>query len=223
MRKLGAALLFWVDVLIIELLRVNVASAAMSVNQDTVRAPGFHGFIQTGEAVPEFLTWPSVRPDDAPVTTSFSARTVALLFAVVLGLYVVVFYGIEHLRQRRGPWEVEFMPSVGGSPVVVVSEPKLRLQGVKIVFHGELATNNAAKVLFDQVKRPVPFGKVIYEDLTFLPGVVTFDLFGHEVELLPRVLIVNKRPIEWRSGRVIDLWPTNKPVEPPQPPKTRSR
>jgi hypothetical protein len=60
---------------------------------------------------------------------------------------------------------------------------------------------------------------VIYEDLTFLPGVVTFDLLGHEVELLPRALVVNKKLVEWQSGMTVDLWPTNKPAEPPQPPK----
>jgi hypothetical protein len=62
---------------------------------------------------------------------------------------------------------------------------------------------------------------VIYEDLTFLPGVVTFDLFGHEVELLPRALIANKKQVPWKSGVTIDLWPTNKPAEPPRPPKAR--
>jgi hypothetical protein len=53
--------------------------------------------------------------------------------------------------------------------------------------------------------------------------VVTFDLFGHEIELLPRALIVNKRSIPWQSGATIDLWPTNKPAVPPHPPKVRKR
>jgi hypothetical protein len=46
---------------------------------------------------------------------------------------------------------------------------------------------------------------------------VTFDLFGHEVELLPRVLIVNKREIKWNSQAKIELWPTNKLPHPPKP------
>ena len=83
--------------------------------------------------------------------------------------------------------------------------------------------NRQVRVAFEKVKTPVPFGKVIFEDLTFLPGVVTFDLFGHEIELLPRTLIVNKRGIPWQSGVTIDLWPTNKPAEPPHPPKVRQR
>ena len=85
------------------------------------------------------------------------------------------------------------------------------------------ASNATGRVLFDRVKQPVPFGKVIYEDLTFLPGVVTFDLFGHEIELLPRALIANKKQVAWQSGVTVDLWPTNKPAEPPHPPKARRR
>lgn len=157
------------------------------------------------------------------MTSGFTPKSIVLLFAAVLGLYLAVFFGIEWSRQHKGPWEVEFQSGADGSPMVVVSEPKLGLSGVKIVFHGENASNPAGRVLFDQVKRPVPFGKVIYEDLTFLPGVVTFDLFGHEIELLPRVMIVNKKKVEWQSGRVVELWPTNKPAEPPRPPKTRNR
>jgi hypothetical protein len=151
------------------------------------------------------------------------AGTVVLLFAVVLGLYLVVFSVIERARQHKGPWEVGFQSNADGSPLLIVSQAKLGLGDVRIVFHGENATNAAGHVSFNQVKRPVPFGRVIYEDLTFLPGVVTFDLFGHEIELLPRTLIADKKLVEWKSGSTVDLWPTNKPAEPPHPPKARSR
>jgi hypothetical protein len=155
--------------------------------------------------------------------SAFTAKSIALLFGVVLGLYVAVFYGIERTRQHKGPWEVDFQTNAGGSPVLLVSQAKLGLIAVKIVVHGEDASNANGRVSFDQVKRPVPFGRVIYEDLTFLPGVVTFDLFGHEIELLPRTLIADKKLVAWKSGSTVDLWPTNKPAEPPHPPKARSR
>ena len=153
--------------------------------------------------------------------SGITPKSIALLFLAVLGLYLAVFFGIERARQHKGPWEVDFQTSGEGSPMLIVSQPKLGLSEVRIVVHGEDASNARGRVLFDQVKRPVPFGKVIYEDLTFLPGVVTFDLFGHEIELLPRSLIANKKQVAWKSGITIDLWPTNKPAEPPHPPKAR--
>jgi len=134
---------------------------------------------------------------------------------------LAVFFGIERARQHKGPWDVDFQTNAEGSPMLIVSQAKLGLSDVRIVAHGENASNAIGRVSFDQVKRPVPFGKVIYEDLTFLPGVVTLDLFGHEIELLPRSLIANKKQVAWKSGVTVDLWPTNKPAEPPQPPKAR--
>ena len=157
------------------------------------------------------------------MNSRFTAKTVVLLFVAVLGLYLVVFYGIERARHHKGPWEVEFRTDAQGSPAVVVSQTTLELSKVTIVFHGESFTNPASRVRFDRVLQPVPFGKVIYEDLTFLPGVVTFDLFGHEIEVLPRTLVVNKKLVQWRSGMSVDLWPTNKLAEPPHPPKVRDR
>jgi hypothetical protein len=155
--------------------------------------------------------------------SGFTPKSLALLFSAVVLLYVAVFYGLEHARQRKGPWDVAFLTNAQGSPVIVVSQPRLGLSDLTIVFHGENASNTTGRVLFDRVRRPTPFGNVIYEDLTFLPGVVTFDLFGHEIELLPRTLIANKNQIRWQSAAVIDLWPTNKLAEPPRPPKARDR
>jgi len=150
---------------------------------------------------------------------SITPKSLAWLFPVVLAFYLVIFYGIEYARHRKGPWQVEFQSDADGIPVMVVSQPRLGVKEMKLVFHNEHANHATGHVAFDQVKRPVPFGKVIYEDLTFLPGVVTFDLLGHEIELLPRVLIADKKEIPWRSGAVLDLWPTNKPAQPLRPPK----
>jgi hypothetical protein len=155
--------------------------------------------------------------------SAFSPKSIALLFVAVLGLYLATFYTIERVRLRKGPWEVDFRTNAQGSAMLIVAQPRLGLTDVKIVLHGERATNPLGHVSFDRVKQPTPFGRVIYEDLTFLPGVVTFDLFGHEIELLPRTLIANKRQVPWQSGATVDLWPTNKPAEPPQPPKAKNR
>jgi hypothetical protein len=65
----------------------------------------------------------------------------------------------------------------------------------------------AVVVRFDGPSRRAapPFGSVKFLDTTVLPGTVTLDLFGHEVELLPRTLIVDKREHPWSSGQRIEL------------------
>lgn len=157
------------------------------------------------------------------MNAGFSPKPLVALFFTVAVLYFGAFYGLEYARHRKGPWEVAFQTDAQGNPMLAITQPTLGLRDVKLVIHGEQGTNAIVRVSFDRPLRPVPFGKVIYEDLTFLPGVVTFDLYGHEVELLPRVLIANKREMTWASGATLDLWPTNKPTEPPKPPRDRRR
>lgn len=153
----------------------------------------------------------------------FSAKSISLLFIAVLVFYFAAFYGCEYARHRKGPWEVQFLSDNGGRPSIVVCQPRRGISSVEILFQGEqiAMTNFSERVAFDRPLKPVPFGKVIYEDLTFLPGVVTFDLFGHEIELLPRVLIVNKKEVAWKSDTTIELSATNKPAIPPHPPRKR--
>ena len=154
-------------------------------------------------------------------SAGITPKSIVLVFVAVVALYFGAFWGIEHLRHRKGAWQVIFGRDAARNPTLTIVQPGLKLDAVLLIVHGERDTNIPAVVTFDRVKQPVPFGRVIYEDLTFLPGVVTFDLFGHEVELLPRVLIVNKRKVPWRNGMTVDLWPTNKPAVPPQPPKQK--
>src|SRR5260370_1195572 len=106
-----------------------------------------------------------------------------------------------------------------------IDQTKVDISSVEIIFPGETIprTNLSQRVIFDRPLRQVPFGSVIYADLRTLPGVVTFDLFGHEIELLPRVLIVNKQEIPWKSEMMIELSITNKPALPPKPPKEAAR
>ena len=151
--------------------------------------------------------------------SGITPKSIAISFVVVLMLYIGVFNGIEWWRHRRGAWEVTFLTDASGNPAVIIYQPALNISSVELVFLGEhvLRTNLAEKVLFDRPLKQVPFGHVLYEDLTVLPGVVTFDLFGHEIELLPRVLFINKKEIPWRSDSIVELSETNKPATPPKP------
>jgi hypothetical protein len=151
----------------------------------------------------------------------FSLKALGVFGLVVAGLYLGVFYGCESWRQRKGAWEVEFVSDAQGHPSLAIYQPRLGISSVEVLFLGETLarTNLSQKVVFDRPLQPIPFGRALYADLTTLPGVVTLDLFGHELELLPRVLIADKREIPWKSETVIELAATNKPPQPLQPPK----
>jgi hypothetical protein len=146
-------------------------------------------------------------------------RSLALAFLGAVLLYTGAFCGIEFWRHRRGPWQIDFVNGAEGASILI-AQPALHIATMKIVFAGEGggASNSTRHVALDDPRAALPFGKIIYADLTSLPGVVTFDLFGHEIELLPSVLVINERKVPWHPGTTLQLHSTNKPSHPPRPP-----
>ncbi len=137
-------------------------------------------------------------------------RHFILGFLIALVVYVIFYQGIEHRRTRRGPWQVTFTRSASDLPAIVINQPRLAITNVQICFAGVNLppSTNVATLRFAQ-PRPVPydlpFGKCVFMDTTFLPGTVTFDLFGHEIELLPRVLVIDRQEHPWLAGVTITL------------------
>jgi hypothetical protein len=124
--------------------------------------------------------------------------------------YWLAYHAIEHRRNRKGPWSVTFASGPAGAPSIAINQPALRLTNVEISFmdRADFATNSSATLSFSQpreVPYDVPFGKCIFMDTTFLPGTVTFQLLGHEIELLPRTLIIDHSEYPWHSNTKITL------------------
>ena len=138
------------------------------------------------------------------------AKHFILAFLLALVGYIVVYAAIEHRRIQNGPWRVIFTAGSRNVPAIVISEFRLGITNVQIRFAGETlpATNSPVTLSFGQprpVPYDVPFGKCIFMDTTFLPGTVTLQLFGHEIELLPRVLVIDRQQHRWRSDTTIAL------------------
>jgi len=131
-------------------------------------------------------------------------------FLIAAVIYAVAYGWIQHRRNRKGPWEVTFSTGFQSVPVLIINQPALGITNFQILFYGEKvgSTNPVSgdKVVFDRPKPvpfDVPFGKCIFMDLTFLPGTVTFsNVFGHEMELLPRVLIIDYKEHPWVEKRI---------------------
>jgi hypothetical protein len=128
-------------------------------------------------------------------------------FAIAVLVYVVSYTWIERRRSVHGPWEVHFASDATGTPSITIYQNKLNISAVEIMFSGERAarSNLNVKVSIEKPRQVVPFGQVIYDDLTFLPGVVTFHLFDHEIELMPRTLVIDRREVPWKSDSMTEL------------------
>jgi hypothetical protein len=139
-------------------------------------------------------------------------RHLAIPFGIAVLVYIIFYFGIEHRRTRKGPWQVTLMNDASGTPALVINEPNVGVTNLQITFPGE--TNRIEKTLlaFSQpreVPYDIPFGKCVFMDTTFLPGTIVLDLFGHEIQLIPRVLTIDKKEIPWQSEKTIAVSGTN--------------
>src|SRR5690606_3638720 len=138
----------------------------------------------------------------APVKLGEKSKLVLIPLAMAVGIYVLGYWYIEGSRYRKGPWEVRFEATTANEPAVVIRQSHHEVEDVRIVFSGETVDAGfaATNILFEtprDVPFPVPHGRTIFMDLTFLPGTVTLDLRGHSVELLPRTLKLNGNEHAW--------------------------
>ena len=139
-----------------------------------------------------------------------AAKHFLLAFLLALAGYALFYAGLQHLRTRRGPWQVTFTNTLAGAASMVIDQPRLGITSVQVNFVDQplALSNSAGRWVFAEpraVPHEVPFGKCLFMDTTFLPGTVAFQLFGHEIELLPRVLVIDHQEQAWRSGATFEL------------------
>jgi hypothetical protein len=138
-------------------------------------------------------------------------RHLVIPFVIAVVFYMISYSWIEHRRTRKGPWEVTFTNDVSGAPALVINQPSLAVTNLQITFPGETARTNTSLSfrIPQQVPWDLPYGKCVFMDTTFLPGTITIDLFGHEIELIPRVLTIDHKEIPWTSNKIIPVAETN--------------
>jgi hypothetical protein len=137
-----------------------------------------------------------------------------LAFLLAAICYAFFYSKIENRRTRKGPWEITFTNDAAGNPSLVINEPKLAITNAQITFTNQRLTVplSPATMVFQQprpVPYAVPFGKCVFMDTTFLPGTVTLEVFNHQLELLPRVLVIDRQEHPWLSESTITLHPMN--------------
>lgn len=152
-------------------------------------------------------------------------KTIATTFLIALGLYIVLYQIDEYLRVRKGPWEITFAAEADGTPRLTINQAHLGISNVTILLRGEKTdTNGLPKTLIvNQPELTAPYGERIFDDLMYLPGVFTLQVYGHEIEVLPRTLAINRKEQPWAGTTTLELWPTNKLPELSKPKKIKQK
>jgi len=147
-----------------------------------------------------------------PAPRSFPLKNILLIGVITLIGYVVVFSWVENNRRKNGPWEITFT-QVETSPALSINHVKLGFTNITVVFIEAAASTNLPQTIRFQHGQvapfDLPFGKCVFLDTLFLPGTVACELFGHEIQLLPRTLTIDHLEHPWQSGEKILL--TNRP------------
>ena len=139
-------------------------------------------------------------------------RHLLMAFGLAVLIYILFYSVINYRRTHNGPWSVAFTNSAGTS-VMLVNQPKIGITNLQILFVGQ-TNQQTGSFEFSQARAvpfDVPFGKCVFMDPTFLPGTIAFDVFGHEIQLMPRTLTIDGKEMPWRSDTVIPLVKTNAP------------
>jgi hypothetical protein len=136
-------------------------------------------------------------------------KHLGIAFVAALTLYLAGFFWMEHRRSRLGPWEVSFIQEPGLGPRLEINQHALQITNVQLEFAADRQVSPTnATVEFTAgrtVPFTVPFGECVFMDPLFLPGTVTLELFDHQIELLPRSLIVDGEDQEWTTASPITI------------------
>jgi hypothetical protein len=128
----------------------------------------------------------------------------AVSFALAVVIYVAGFWGIERRRVVKGPWVVEFVSDAAARPSLRISQRKLGISEELDFPNAQVERPNISeRVFFDGTRTNLPFGEMLLQDALYLPGTVTMRVCGHQVEVLPRTLIVDNQERPWRAGEVV--------------------
>ena len=144
------------------------------------------------------------KTNNLPKVKSQSLRAIAVVFLAALALYIALYKLIEHQRIRKGPWQISFTNGADGLGLIFINQPALHISNFPIRLLASIPTNTPPQILSPREPRRVPFqlpaGQCVFMDTTILPGTVVMQLGGHEVQLMPRVLVVDGREFPWSSG-----------------------
>jgi hypothetical protein len=150
-------------------------------------------------------------PSNIPASRDGLLRPLAVAAVLAVVFYIAAFWGIEHWRAAEGPWEITFLSDGAGRPSLDISQPALKISE-RLSFPDEKVArlNLAERVNFRDSVTNLPFGELLQQDPLHLPGTIAMRLFGRQVQVLPRTLIVDKTEHPWQAGGEIVVRETEK-------------
>jgi len=129
-----------------------------------------------------------------------------LIFATALIGYIVVSSGSSTAAWPRAVGR--HLYAEAGVPVLTVNQLKLGIRDARIVFADARTASNPAQTLEFIQARAVPFdvpSAMRFSGPAVSPGYARVGFVRHEIQLLPRVLTIDKKEHPWRSAETMNF------------------
>ena len=132
-------------------------------------------------------------------------KLIIILLITLLVVIAAFIFIIKPIRERS-PWNIKFEIS-DGIPSIYISNNTPMVPATKIIFSNEKINRDLSEnIAFEKHNiNKIPFGEITFTDVTLFPGRITLKLFNHEIDILPRALIIDKKEYKWGERLIIDL------------------
>lgn len=133
-------------------------------------------------------------------------------FGIVVVLLVLLL-AVRHFHHRKELyWRLRFEPSENNGAILFVEGGVLRENRALVPVNlSGFAISTSVVVTIDSPRVHLPAGEITFADLTEPPGRVHLKLNEHQVEIMQRTLVVDKREVGWPILEEATLKRTNKP------------
>jgi len=123
-------------------------------------------------------------------------------------IFIAVYFVNRSFVRGNQYWIVAFEAKNGSRQISISRSNSSILVNILFTKIKSDSFKESKKIIFNSSKdNGLPFGRLKTFDLTTFPGYIALEIYGHEIEILERALIIDKHEYYWESnlGKTLKL------------------
>jgi hypothetical protein len=127
----------------------------------------------------------------------FSYVRFLILVVAVSGILLI---GLRMALPHGEPWQITFRANDAGHIDIHIKNRSLKIDDVVVKTNTAVPANFRDTEVVIRRGFKLPVGKVVFSDLTTLPGRVTFDIDAHSIDIMERGIVLDGKDITWQQA-----------------------
>jgi len=123
-------------------------------------------------------------------------------------LFIAIYFINRSFIRGNQYWVVAFEAKNGSRQISISRSNSSILVNILFTKIKSDQFKGSKKIIFSSSKNnELPFGRLKTFDLTTFPGYIVLEIYGHEIKILERALIIDKHEYYWESnsGKTLKL------------------